>query len=87
MYRAAAWFVGALLAAVLLALVFTLGYVTNDSVTVGGSNIQVDGVSGDGSIDFGTLDQIVEILRDEYFDRDTLDDQFLYEAAIANRRI
>ncbi len=73
MYRAAAWFVGTLLGAVLLALVFTLGYVTNDSDSGGGSNIQIDGVSGDGSIDFGTLDQIVDILRDQYFDRDTLE--------------
>ncbi len=83
MYRVAAWFVGALLGAVLLALVFTLGYATNDSDGGGGSNIQIDGVSGDGTIDFSTLNEIVGILQDQYFDRDTLDEQLLFEAAIA----
>ena len=80
MYRVAAWFVGALLGAVLLALVFTLGYATNDSE---GTNIQIDGASRNGTIDFSTLDEIVGILQEQYFGRDALDEQLLYEAAIA----
>ncbi len=83
MYRGAAWTVGAVLGAVLLALVFTLGYVTNDDG--GGStqpNVQIDTGSGDGSVDFSTLEEIVDILQREYFGRDTLDEALLYEAAI-----
>jgi len=83
MYRGAAWIVGAVLGAVLLALVFTLGYVTNDD---GGGdarpNVQIDTDSGDGSVDFSTLQEIVDILQREYFGRDTLDEELLYEAAI-----
>ena len=79
MYRVAAWFVGALLGAVLLALVFTLGYATNDSE---GTNIRIDSASGNGTIDFSTLDEIVGILQEQYFGRDALDEQLLYEAAI-----
>lgn len=83
MYRGAAWTVGAVLGAVLLALVFTLGYVTNDDG--GGSarpNVQIDTGPGDGSVDFSTLEEIVGILKSEYFGRDTLDEELLYEAAI-----
>ena len=84
MYRATAWFVGALLGAVLLALVFTLGYATNDGDEgSGGSNIQDDGAPRDGTIDFSTLDEIVGILQDQYFGRDALDEELLFEAAIS----
>ncbi|MEX0785319.1 MAG: S41 family peptidase [Dehalococcoidia bacterium] len=87
MYRAAVWTVGALLAAVLLALVFTLGYVSSDraagSDSAGRDTSQdVNDVINSGDIDFHTLEQIVSILGDEYFDRQALDPQLLYEAAI-----
>ena len=86
MYKAAAWIVGGLLAAVLLALVFTLGYVSSDRIGDGdssgsSSNVNVGNVL-DGDVDFDTLQQIVDILRDEYFDREALDEELLFEAAI-----
>lgn len=87
MYKAAAWIVGGLLGAVLLALVFTLGYVSSDRLTDdsdSGPTTQVDFDDVlDGIIDFNTLEQIVEVLKDEYVDRTALDEQLLYEAAIA----
>ena len=87
MYKAAAWIVGGLLGAVLLALVFTLGYVSSDRLTDdsdSGPTTQVDFDDVlDGIIDFNTLEQIVEVLKDGYVDRTALDEQLLYEAAIA----
>jgi len=86
MYRKAAWIVGALLAAVLLALIFTLGYVSSDRVGDGSSTSDArSGISdtiANGDVDFRTLQQIIAILEDEYFDREALDAQLLYEAAI-----
>ena len=41
----------------------------------------VDGTTG--AVDFRTLEQIVAILKSEYIGRENLDDQLLYEAAIA----
>ena len=86
MHRAATWFVGALLGALLLALVFTLGYVTNGddggSVAGGQAANEESAPSGDGDIDFDTLGQIVDILQRDYVERDDLDDQALYEAAV-----
>ncbi len=87
MYKAAAWIVGGLLGAVLLALVFTLGYVSSDRIgdddsSDSSSNISVSDAL-DGDVDFDTLEQIVDILRDEYFDREALDEELLFEAAIA----
>ena len=87
MYKAAAWVVGGLLGAVLLALVFTLGYVSSDRIgdddnTGSSSNVTV-GDSLEGDIDFDTLEEIVNILRDEYFNREGLDEELLFEAAIA----
>ena len=86
MYKAAAWIVGGLLATVLLALVFTLGYVSSDRIggddsSGSSSNVNVGNVL-DGDVDFDTLQQIVDILRDEYFDREALDEELLFEAAI-----
>ena len=86
MYKAAAWIVGGLLATVLLALVFTLGYVSSDRIggddsSGSSSNVNVGNVL-DGDVDFDTLRQIVDILRDEYFDREALDEELLFEAAI-----
>ena len=85
MYKAAAWIVGGLLGAVLLALVFTLGYVSSDRIgdDSSGSSSNINIGSRDGDIDFDTLNQIVDILRDEYFNREALDEELLFEAAIA----
>ena len=87
MYKAAAWIVGGSLGAVLLALVFTLGYVSSDRIASDDSagSSSTNNVSNvlDGDIDFDTLQQIVDILRDEYFDREALDEELLFEAAIA----
>lgn len=87
MYRGAVWTVGVLLAAVLLALVFTLGYVTSDragGATSGrDASRDINDALSDGDVDFETLEQIVDILGDEYVDREALDPQLLYEAAIA----
>lgn len=87
MYKAAAWVVGGLLGAVLLALVFTLGYVSSDRIgdddnSGSSSNITV-GDALEGDVDFDTLEEIVGILRNEYFDREGLDEELLFEAAIA----
>lgn len=86
MSRAAIAAVAALLAVLLLALVFTLGYVVNDgdggAVTADEVQRDVEDVLETGEIDFSTLEQIVEILQDEYIDRENLDVQALYEAAI-----
>jgi carboxyl-terminal processing protease len=85
-YQAALWIVGVMLAALLLALVYTLGYVSNDGG--GGSTTRAaepaDPPDGDGGsgFDYRTLDQIVDILKDDYFARENLDEQLLYEAAI-----
>ena len=87
MYKAAAWIVGGLLGATLLALVFTLGYVSSDRLDDDGGSrpttqFDINNVL-DGDIDFSTLEQIVEVLKSEYVDRTSLDEQLLYEAAIA----
>jgi carboxyl-terminal processing protease len=86
MHRTATWILGALLGALLLALVFTLGYVANgndSSVTAQGQEEQQEpsGSSGD-QINFETLDQILDILGRDYISRENLDDQALYEAAV-----
>jgi len=86
MHRVAAWVVAALLGAVMLAFVFTLGYVTNDGGgSAAGRASDEPRPSEDQStaeVDFQTLDQILEILQEDYVDRDKLDNQALYEAAI-----
>ncbi len=86
MHRATTWIGVALLGALILALVFTIGYVSNgdtgDSGRAQESQRDVDDSPTSDNIDFGTLDQIIDILKSEYFGRESLDDQFLYEAAI-----
>ncbi len=85
MYRAATWTVAVLLAGLLLALVFTLGYVWNGGngvAPVQETQREVDDSAGGGEVDFRTLDQILDILNDDYIGRENLDDQALYEAAI-----
>jgi carboxyl-terminal processing protease len=81
LYRAAIWAVGVSLAALLLALVYTLGYVSNDGKTTRAAGGQ-PGPSASGDIDFSTLDQILGLLQEEYFGRANLDPQSLYEAAV-----
>lgn len=86
MYRAVLWFIAAFLAALLLALVFTLGYVSNG----GGDGApraeeaqqELEEPAAQDGVDFRTLDQIVDILKREYLERERLDEQALYEAAI-----
>jgi len=85
LYRAAIASAAVVLAVLLLALTFTLGYVANDDPGgVAQPEIErpADGSNADGEIDFNTLNEILDILRSEYFDRDKLDDQLLYQAAI-----
>ncbi|OGO51052.1 MAG: hypothetical protein A2148_10770 [Chloroflexi bacterium RBG_16_68_14] len=84
-HRAATLTLAALLGALLLALAFTLGYVSNGGG--GGASVQetqrpTEDVFQGSTVDFSTLDQIVRILKEEYFERENLDEQVLYEAAI-----
>lgn len=85
MYRVVTLTVGALLGALLLALVFTVGYVSNQSdggVTVHEDQTDVDEPAGGSEVDFETLEQILDILEKDYLGREDLDEQALYEAAI-----
>lgn len=73
-----------LLAAAVIALAFSVGYVVNDA-GVGGSEPDRSADTGSSSnpeFDFGILNQIVDILGDEYVDDALIDSQALYEAAI-----
>jgi carboxyl-terminal processing protease len=81
LYRAAVWTVGALLAVLLLALVYTLGYVSNGN----GSGLSAQEPSSSttsGTANLGTIAQIVKILESDYFSREKLDENALYEAAV-----
>ena len=85
MYRAAIWTVASFLGVLLLALVFTIGYVSSDDD--GGAAAQDTTRDRDtepfgSDIDFDTLNEILDILKDDYFGRDFLSDDQLYEAAI-----
>src|SRR3990172_7242727 len=81
MYRAAVWTVGVLLAVLLLALVYTLGYVSSSDN--GGIRAQENSSANtSGNVDFATLQQIVNVLERDYFSGDQLDEQALYQAAI-----
>lgn len=84
MYRSATWTVAALLGALILALVFTLGWASSGDE--GGSETRdiardTDSI-GESDIDFRTLDDIVRILKEDYLGQEFLDDEALYEAAI-----
>jgi carboxyl-terminal processing protease len=73
-----------LLAAAVVALAFSVGYVVNDAGGGGSGparSAETDSSSND-EFDFDTLNQIVDILDDEYVDADRVDNQALYEAAI-----
>jgi carboxyl-terminal processing protease len=84
LYRVAIATAAGVLAALLLALTYTLGYVANDA---GGTATDIsrpvdNGTTTSGEVDFNTLNEILDILKSEYFDRDKLDEQLLYQAAI-----
>jgi carboxyl-terminal processing protease len=84
MLRVARWTVLTLLAVAVIALAFSVGFVVNEA-DGGGSQTsrpaETASPSGE-ELDFDTLNQIVDILADEYVDPDRLDDRALYEAAI-----
>jgi carboxyl-terminal processing protease len=87
LYRIATWSLAGTLAALLLALAYTVGYVSNDGETAAsgaaGDNQNRISINIDNNdVDFTTLDQIVDILNSEYFGRESLDERALYEAAI-----
>ena len=87
MHRVATSVILALLGAVLLAFVFTLGYVIDEgsgdtSDRARQQTSPADDSTGSSEIDFSTLDQILEILEDDYVNTDNLDQQSLYDAAI-----
>ncbi len=80
LYRAAVWAVGISLAVLLLALVYTLGYVSHKGG--GGTSAAESQGSTNSGVDFSTLDQILGLLQKDYFGRANLDPKSLYEAAI-----
>jgi len=86
MYQIAVGVVAACLAVLLLALVFTLGYVSNDGNSLSAQERAQSntGFTGDpsGDVDFGTLNEVVELLLRDYVNREQLDEQVLYQAAI-----
>jgi carboxyl-terminal processing protease len=81
LYKALTWTLAVLLGALLLALVFVLGQVTSDGS--GGSSSANQNAPADGDdVDFSTLDDIVDILERDYFGRDNIDEDALYQAAV-----
>ena len=84
MLKVARWTVLALLAAAVIALAFSVGFVVNGA-NGGGSQPSAPaeaGLSSNEKVDFKTLNQILDILTKEYVDPSRLDDRALYEAAI-----
>jgi carboxyl-terminal processing protease len=83
MLKAARWTVLGLLGVSILILTFAVGYVVRgdggpSTVTSSGQSSQRTASEGD----FGTLNQIYQILKDKYVDPTLVDQQTLYEAAI-----
>jgi carboxyl-terminal processing protease len=80
-YKALTWTVAVLLGVLLLALVFTLGWVWNGD---SGGSSQAANQNGDqsGDVDFSNLDDIVDILERDYFGRENIDEEALYQAAV-----
>jgi carboxyl-terminal processing protease len=83
-YKAITWTLAVLLGVLLLALVFVLGQVTSDG---GGESSSANSgepgsADSEGEVDFGTLDEIVDILERDYFGRDNIDQEALYQAAV-----
>ncbi len=86
-YKAATWITAALLAGLLLALVFTLGYVSSGGAGAGGGTAVEEreadaSADGNSAANADTLNEIVDILTRDYVDRDQLSKQQLFEAAI-----
>jgi carboxyl-terminal processing protease len=84
MLKVARWTVLTLLAAAVVVLAFSVGFVVNGTKG-GGSQPAAPagaGVSSSEKVDFKTLNQILDILTKEYVDPSRLDDRALYEAAI-----
>lgn len=81
MLKAARWTVLSMLAAAVVALAFTVGYVSNEE---GGKPAGAESrPATESEFDYSTLNQIRDILRNDYVDPDRLDDRTLYEAAIS----
>ena len=85
MLKVARWTVLALLGAAVIALAFSVGFVVNES---GGNESRSNGQGSAAAspssdeVDFGTLNQILGILGQDYVDPSRIDDRALYEAAI-----
>jgi carboxyl-terminal processing protease len=78
--RAARWTVIGLLVVSVLVLTFTIGYVVRGNGGHGGA-ASASG-SGDTQTNFANLNQIMQLLQQNYVEPDRLDRQTLYEAAI-----
>jgi carboxyl-terminal processing protease len=84
--KAAQWAVIGLLSVSILVLAFTLGYVLNDGGDGDGPSVDAsdDRVDDDpsGEVNFGQLNEILDLLDEKYVDPDRVDRQVLYENAI-----
>jgi carboxyl-terminal processing protease len=84
MLRFARWTVVALLVAAVIALAFSVGFVMNETNGGGSQSTEAPEAtpSSDQKVDFKTLNQILDILGEEYVDPSRIDDRALYEAAV-----
>lgn len=81
MLKAARWMVVSMLMVVAVVLSFVLGYAFNEG---GGEPLGAQtSAPQEGQFDFSVLNQIHNILTDDYVDPDRLDDETLYESAIS----
>jgi carboxyl-terminal processing protease len=80
MLRAARWAVVSMLVVAAITLAFFVGYVANEGERPGEAK---PSATGPREFDFETLNQIRDILGDDYVDPDRLDDETLYESAIS----
>ncbi|MGB6836439.1 MAG: S41 family peptidase [Dehalococcoidia bacterium] len=81
MLKAARWMVVSMLMVVAVVLSFVLGYAFNEG---GGEPLGAQtSAAQEGQFDFSVLNQIHDILTDDYVDPDRLDDETLYESAIS----
>jgi len=89
MLNAARWTVLGLLAVSIVVLAFAIGYVISDG-DGDGTTVVVNDQDNDGRItddrledvDFSTLNEILEVLEDRYYNPDLIDRETLYQAAI-----
>jgi carboxyl-terminal processing protease len=83
MLRVARWTIVSLLAATLIAFAFSAGYVLDSGDGNGSSSTSAPGApSSSDTPDFGVLNEILDILGDDFVDPERIDGQTLYEAAI-----